>query len=187
VAQEARWVGSLTVVTRAVLLVLALYLAGVYGHFLFNGMAFDPNASAYVIIKPEDTDIFLRDFSSIAKKHGLDSAQATLTPEDGRATHVFEARGRAMRIYAQNVLLSGEECVDFPGVGSDPGQFVFNVLPAIWLPLRGRATSLFEVISQELSSKGYRIAKQPSTPCDSTRRTNQLVPPNNSLERTREG
>jgi hypothetical protein len=150
-------------------------------------MPFDPNASAYVTIDPKDTDIFLSDFSSIARKHGLDSAQATITPEDGRATHVFEARGRAMRIYSQNVLLSGEECADFPGVGSDPGQFVFNVLPAVWLPLRGRATSLFKVISQDLSSKGYRIAPQPSTPCDSARRTKQLVPSNKSLKRTREG
>lgn len=185
-ARASRWVASLIVVTKVSFVVLALYLAGVYGHFLFNGMPFDPEASAYVTIEPKDTDKFLRDLTSIVKSHGLDSAQATLTPAGGRATHVFEARGRAMRIYAQNVLLSGEECVDFPGVGADPGLFVFNVLPAVWLPMRGRATSLFKLISQDLSRKGYRVAAQPSTPCDSTRRATQVVPPNSSLERARE-
>jgi hypothetical protein len=186
VTQESRWLASLAVSAKALLAVLALYLVGVYGHFFLNGMPFDPVASAYVTINPKDTDLFLDDLGSIAKSHGLESARASATPDDGRTTYIFEARGRAMRIYAQNVLLSGNECVDFPGVGSDPGQFAINVLPGIWLPLRNRATTLFEAIRKDLSQKGYRLSVRPSTPCDPTRRLSKLVlPPNKSLERTR--
>jgi hypothetical protein len=173
VTQESRWLASVIVAAKALLAVLALYLVGVYGHFLFNGMPFDPVASAYITINPKDTDRFLDDLESIAKSRGLESARASATPDDGRTTYVFEARGRAMRIYAQNVLLSGNECVDFPGVGSDPGQFVINVLPAIWLPLRDRATTLFESIREDLSHKGYRLSARPSTPCDPAPRMTQ--------------
>jgi hypothetical protein len=169
------------------MIALVLYLVVVYGHFLFNGMPFDPAASAYVTIDPKETDSFLSELGSIANSLGLESARASATPDDGRTTYVFEARGRAMRIYAQNVLLSGHECADFPGIGSDPGQFVVNVLPAVWLPIPGRATTLFEAISKELSVKGYRVSADPSTPCDRDRRLRRTVlPPNTSLERTRE-
>jgi hypothetical protein len=170
VTQESKWLASPTVAVKALLAVPVVYLVGVYGHFLLNGMPFDPVASTYVTINPKDTDLFLNDLGSIAKSHGLESARASATPDDGRTTYVFEARGRALRIYAQNVLLSGNECVDFPRVGSDPGQFSINVLPAIWLPLRDRATTLFEIIRKDLSHKGYRLSARPSTPCDRTNR-----------------
>jgi uncharacterized membrane protein len=172
---------------RTIVGVVALYLLAVYGHFLFNGMPFDPNATTYVTINPADTDRFLTDLSAIAESRGLKPWRGSVTPDDGRTTYIFEASGRALRIWSGNVLLSGNECPDFPGVGSDPGQFAIYASPAIWLPIRSRATTLFEQLSKDLSSKAYSLSSRPSLPCDPARLNGQSsMPPNKTLERTRE-
>jgi hypothetical protein len=182
VAQASKPIHFLRTAAKAVAAIVFLYLIVVYGNFAFNGMSFDPHATAYVTFKPADTDRLLNDLTSISKLHGLDPWRGSATPDDGRTTYVFEATGRALRIWASNVVLSGEECPDFPGVGSDAGQFGIYVSPAIWLPLRDRATALSEQLSRDLASKGYHLSAQPSVPCDPTRQ----VPPNTSLERTRD-
>ncbi|MFL6575899.1 MAG: hypothetical protein ACJ8MR_04750, partial [Povalibacter sp.] len=125
-------------------------------------MPFDANTTTYVTINPSDTDRFLTDLGAISKSRGLEPWRGSATPDDGRTLYVFEARGRALRIWAENVLMSGHECVDFPGVGSDPGQFVISASPAAWLPMRDRATALFEQLRKDLSNRGYTLSSQPS-------------------------
>jgi hypothetical protein len=174
VRSVAKWIGA----------ILAMYLVGVYGHFLFNGMPYDPNASTYVTIDPKDTDRFLSDLGEISKDHGLTPWRGSATPDHGRTLYVFEATGLGLNIWSQNVTMSGHECAQFPGVGSDPGQFTLHALPAVWLPIRQRATELFERVRTDLLRKGYRLSAQATTPCDPSRLNElALVPPNPSLER----
>ncbi len=174
--QQLKVLRKLRFTTIAVAIVVAAYLTGVYGYFYAQGHAFLIRmASAYVTINHGDTDRFLDDLGSIAKSLGLNPWRGSAILDNGRTTYIFEVSGSALKIYAVNVLLSGHECVDYPGIGSDPGQFEFHVLPAVWLPLRDRATSLFKLISKDLSSQGYRVSSQPSTPCDPDRHVARLT------------
>jgi hypothetical protein len=179
---------SLRAATKLLLAAIIVYIASMFVYRLFNGMAFDPAASGYVSIDPSDREKFLKDLSAIANSHGLRTWISSAVPDDGPALYVVEGSGRALNLWAQNVLLSGQECGRSGSPQNDPGQFRIHVLPSMWLPIRSRATALFESVSRDLSAKGYRLAQGPSIECGSTPSPNGLpVPPNKSLERTREG
>jgi hypothetical protein len=170
--------------TKWVAAALVVYLIAVYGHFLFNGMPYDPSASTYVTISPKDTDRFLEDLGAIANLHGLTPSRGSATPDNGRTLYVLEAAGRGLSIWSQNVPLSGNECAELPTMGPDPGQFAIYVLPAVWLPIRQRATELFSVVSRDLSNRGYHLSGKARVPCDPSRVIDVAsVPTNPSLER----
>ena len=143
-------------------------LAGWLAVFLGLGgcsMADDPSATAYVTIDPAKTNRYLEDLAGIARAQDLTSASAIATPDDGAALYVFEARGHALRIWSQNMLLSGHECPEFPNVGNDPGQFRIVVRPAMWFRAWSRAQGLFEKVKADLVAKGYAVTSTPSAPC----------------------
>jgi hypothetical protein len=187
-AQVSKSRFSLRSSAKLLLAAFVLYVASMFVYRLFNGMAFDPSASAYVTIKPSDTKKFLEDLATIAKSRGLKTWISSAVPDNGPALYVLEGSGRALDLWVQNVLLSGQECGRSGSPQNDPGQFRIHVLPSMWLPLRSRATALFDSISRDLSNKGYHIAAEPSTSCDSgPLLSGPQVPPNTSFERTREG
>jgi hypothetical protein len=187
-AQGSQARRSLRTATKLLLAAFIFYVASMFVYRLLNGMAFDPEASTYVSIEPSDREKFLKDLSAIANSHGLRTWISSAVPDDGPALYVLEGSGGALNLWAQNVLLSGKECGRSGSPQNDPGQFRIHVLPSMWLPLRSRATALFESVSRDLSDRGYRMTADPSIECDSTPSPNGLpVPPNTSLERTREG
>jgi hypothetical protein len=128
-------------------------------------MADDPAATAYVTIDPAATEQYLKDLAEIAGVNDLDSRSSSATPDNGPTLYVFEARGRALRIWSQNMLLSGHECPGFPNAGNDPGQFRVVVTPAMWFRAWGRAHELFGKVKAGLVSKGYVVTVAPSAPC----------------------
>jgi hypothetical protein len=176
VVQGSKRHPSLAATAIVVVTIVGLYLIAAYVDLLFHGMPYDPNATTYVTIDPEDTDRFLNDLGSIAESQGLEPWRGSAARGDGRTLYVLEATGRAMNIWAQNVPLSGQECAAFPGMGPDPGQFVIHALPAVWLPLRDRVVVLFGAISSGLSSKGYQLSAKPSVPCDPARLKSRAPP-----------
>jgi hypothetical protein len=171
---------------RILLAAFVLYVASMFVYRLLNGMAFDPAASAYVTIKPTDREKFFEDLVAIANSRGLETWVSSAVPNDGPALYVLEGSGRALKLWAQNVLLSGRECGGSGSAQNDPGQFKIHVLPSMWLPLRSRATALFQSISRDLSNKGYHVAAEPSNACESGPPPGSpQVPPNTSSEPTR--
>ena len=132
-------------------------------------MADDPAATAYVTIDPAQTDRYMKDLADIARAQELDSWSSSATRDDGPALFVFEAKGRALRIWSQNMLLSGHECPQFPNVGNDPGQFRIVVTPALWFRSWDRAHEVFGTVRASLVAKGYVVASAPSAPCDPDR------------------
>lgn len=166
VGQVSKPRSSLRRAAMSLLAVFFLYVASMFVYRLFNGMPFDPMATAYVSIEPADSDRFLDDLAAIANSHGLKAWKSSAAPNDGPTFYVLEASGRALNIWAQNVPLSGEECGRSGSPTSNTGQFVVHVLPSMWLPLRGRATALFKSVSGDLSTKGYHIAAEPSVSCN---------------------
>jgi hypothetical protein len=179
---------SLRSSAKLLLAAFVLYVASMFMYRLFNGMAFDPAASAYVKINPSERARFLEDLAAIANSRGLKTWVTSAVPDDGPALYVLEGSGRALNLWAQNVLLSGQECGRSGSPQNDPGQFRIHVLPSMWLPLRSRATALYDSISRELSNKGYHVAAEPSNSCDlGPPPSGPQVPPNTSFERTREG
>jgi hypothetical protein len=129
-------------------------------------MAYDPQATRYVIFKPEVTERLLSDLSEVARAHRLSPWNDSLITGSGRTTHVLEAKGRALRIWATNVPLSGEEgCAAFPGMGSDPGQLMVTVHPALWWRDWDRALDLSKNVFSDLERRGYRVLPEPAQPC----------------------
>jgi hypothetical protein len=178
---------SLRAAARFLMAAFVLYVASMFVYRLLNGMAFDPAASTYVTFEPSDREKFLKDLRTIANSRGLRTWISSAVPDDGPALYVLEGSGRALNLWAQNVTLSGEECGRSGSPHNDPGQFVINVLPSMWLPLRSRATALFESVSRDLLKRGYHMTAEPTVTCESGLSPNGLpVPPNISLERTRE-
>jgi hypothetical protein len=146
---------------------LAFHTAWMIAILFLSGcsMADDPAATAYVTIDPAATDLYLKDLAEIARMHDLDPTSWSATPDNGPTRFVFEARGRALRIWSQNMLLSGHECPEVPNVSNDPGQFRVVVTPAMWLRAWGRAHELFGKVKAGLVSKGYVVTVSPSAPC----------------------
>lgn len=187
-AQASEVRRSVLAATKLILAATIVYVASMLVYRLFNGMAFDPAASTYVSIEPSDSEKFLKDLSAIASSHGLKTWISRAVPDNGPAVHVLEGSGRALNLWTQNVLLSGNECGRSGSPQNDPGQFRIHVLPSMWLPLRSRATALFESISRDLSARGYRMSAAPSIECGPTPMPNGVpVPSNTALERTSDG
>jgi hypothetical protein len=156
----------LRLATKVTLGVVALYLIAVYGYFLANGMQFDPHATTYVTIKPEDTDRFLKDLSAIARARNLTPSIGSATRDNGPTLHVFDGHGRALHIWAQNTLLGAHQCSDSSEPQNDPGQFLLRTYPATWLPVWGRAHALFQAAKSDLEEKGYVLTSTQTAPCD---------------------
>jgi len=166
VVQSSKILRHLRLATKATLAVVALYLAVVYGYLLFNGMPFDPKATTYVTINPADTDRFLQDLSAIASAHNMRPSTGSAAPDNGPALHVFDGRGRALHIWAQNTLLGAHQCSQAAEPQNDPGQFLVRVYPATWFPVWPRAHALFQAVESELEANGYSLTSTQSAPCD---------------------
>jgi hypothetical protein len=128
-------------------------------------VADNPAATAYITIDPAQTARYMKDLADIARAQDLGSWSSSETRDDGPALFVFEAKGRALRIWSQNVLLSGHECPKFPNAGNDPGQFKIVVTPSMWFRTWDRAHELFGKVRDSLVAKGYPVTSVPSTPC----------------------
>jgi hypothetical protein len=165
---------SLRAAAKFLLAALVLYVASMFMYRLFNGMAFDPAATTYVTIEPSEREKFLDDLAIIANSHGLRTWISNAVPDDGPALYVLEGSGHALELWAQNILLSGRECGRSGSPHNDPRQFEIHVLPSMWLPLRSRATALFESVSRDLSNKGYPMTAEATISCDSGLSSNGL-------------
>ncbi len=119
----------------------------------------------YAVLTSLNVSHFTQDLASLAKKHGLNPSLGRATDDRGRTLYVVEAKGRWMRLWSQNMPLSGQEdpaaCGKETEAHPDPGQYIITVKPTF--PFLNRAASL-EVanqLRQELSQLGYEVRDHP--------------------------
>jgi hypothetical protein len=122
---------------------------------------------AYVVMDPNEVDVFLTDLSKYAIIHGLTPNYGRATSDDGRTNHVIEAPGRGLVLYMSNLPTSAEEgCYGLRESGPNPGQFVLASLPAWWMPFSSdRAIALTRDVTHDLLKAGYHVLKEPASPC----------------------
>lgn len=117
----------------------------------------------YVIVKPNETQQFLSSVTLIAKDLGLNANVGHAAKDNGEQLHVLEATNRRVRLWLQNVLLTGNEdpsaCGEHNGTHSDPAQFVIYTRPT-WLALDSKvATVVAADVRARLKSLGYAVSK----------------------------
>ena len=124
------------------------------------------NPTIYAVMTPAQSGTFLEDLASLSKAHGLAPNAGSATSDRGITLRVLEARGNFLRLWAQNMPLSGTECPDSSGEATvDPGQFIITISPVMSLPVRERAQTLSLALASELRAKGYRVLTHPAKPC----------------------
>lgn len=128
------------------------------------GAQSDPRATTYVVLDSAHVDTFLSDLAALSKTHGLTPNVGSATPDRGPTLHVFEARGRFLRLWAQNTLLSPGTC-GAQEAQNDPNQFILSVTPELSLPLRDSAKETSTQIAAKLRSRGYFVRSSPAVPC----------------------
>ncbi len=97
----------------------------------------------------------------MAKQHGLTPRLGHATDDKGHTLNVVEAKGRWIRLWAQNVPLSGSEnpavCGSSGEAHADPGQYYVTVAPILPLMPNSDARELASQLSHELSALGYEM------------------------------
>lgn len=87
----------------------------------------------YVLVTPQTASTFVDNLASVARRHGLTPSVGRATDDKRHTLHVLEAKGRRMRLWSQNMPLSGHEDVAMCGrhgeAYPDPGQFIVVVKP----------------------------------------------------------
>ena len=131
---------------------------------LLAGCTGAPNTvEFYVVMKPEETSSFIGAFRSMASNAGFDTAEARIVSDTGNVLHVIEGRGHSVRLWAQNMPLSGEEdpakCGAFSEPHSDPAQFVVSTTPRLF-GTTSAAQKWGDRILAELEASGFDVRRE---------------------------
>ena len=126
----------------------------------------DARTTVYVLVTPAERS-FTSDLASLLRAHGLTPSVGRATDDRGHILNVLEAKGRRMRVWSQNMPLSGQEetatCGKHTEAYPDPGQYIVRVRPAWWSPGEASAIELAGQLRQELSKSGYEVRDRPVT------------------------
>jgi hypothetical protein len=119
----------------------------------------------YVAIKPDETARFIGAVTALAKENGLETASNQVVADTGYASTALEGRGHGLKLWVQNVPMSGGEDPKLCGVHSepypDPAQFVVSTEPRFF-GSRAAATTLGERIFSQLQKSGFDVRREPA-------------------------
>lgn len=122
-------------------------------------------AEFYVVISPGQTASYFNDLETLSAAAGLSHAKGRASDDQGHITHVFAAHGRFIRIWSQNLPLSGREDLSRCGAHSepypDPGQFFVAVSSRFPFASGRSVGDVQRRIREGLIAKGYEIFEEP--------------------------
>jgi hypothetical protein len=104
--------------------------------------------------------------TSIAKDDGLETAVAKMTPDTGYVLSVVEGRGHGLKLWMQNIPLSGREDPKLCGVHHeayvDPAQFTIWTQPRFFdtKSARAEAVELGEKVFSQLHNLGFDVRRE---------------------------
>lgn len=153
--------------SKAVSTVIVLLIAtslGVAGGCARTG----ERAAQYVATRSEQAQKFLGDVGVLSKDSGLSPQLRSAIHSPGNVQYVLEAKGRGLRLWLQNMPLSGQEdpilCGPSGGPRPDPAQFIFYVEPRYPWISQERAEAMQAHIVESLRRLGYDVKAKP-LPC----------------------
>lgn len=119
----------------------------------------------YVIVEPQMSARFVSDLSEIARRHGLTASVGQATDDRGNTMRVVEAKGNLLRLWSQNMPLSGEEnptvCGPHQEPHPDPSQFIVSLRGSVPFMLTNRAEQLQLNLIADLKSAHYDVRMVP--------------------------
>ncbi len=119
----------------------------------------------FVVIKPSEATKFVREVTTIANKAGLETAEAQAVADTGTVLKVVEGRGHGVKLWVQNVLLSGREDPKLCGVPvrvepyPDPAQFAVSTEPRFF-GSKMAAKELGERMLSQLQNSGFEVRRE---------------------------
>lgn len=119
------------------------------------------NMDMYAVASSQNAVHFISDLASLAQKHGLKPSVGAATDDKGHTLHVLEAKGRWMRLWSQNMPLSGQECGKSEESHSDPGQYIVSIKPSLPILDNRSSTEVAGQLRQELRQLGYEVLDKP--------------------------
>jgi hypothetical protein len=132
----------------------------------------DEKASFYAVVSPSKSSAqFSQDVAKLANQNGLTPSLGRATDDKRHTLYVVEATGRWMRLWAQNVPLSGNEnpaiCGAYVEAHPDPGQFYVTVGPILPLLPLAPSRDLASQLRHEISALGYHVSAEALPLCSS--------------------
>ena len=117
----------------------------------------------YVVLKPDEATKFIGAVAAIAKEDGLETATGQTAFDTGEVLRVVEGRGRNLKLWVQNIPLSGHEDPKVCGVYLEPhvdtAQFVVSTEPR-WFGSKTAATQFGERILSQLQESGFDVRRK---------------------------
>ncbi len=115
----------------------------------------------YVVLSSSNVSRFTQDLASLATKYGLTPKLGQATDDQGHTLHVVEAKDRWMRLWSQNLPLSGHEnpdlCGKYTEAHPDAGQYIVTVTSRFPFVSETRIRTLTAQLKNELSEIGYDV------------------------------
>jgi hypothetical protein len=120
----------------------------------------------YVVIEPTETGRFLDAVVSMTNDMGLSSTVSYVARGGGNSLNVIVATSWSVRLFGQNLPLSGNEdpslCGTHGGPHNDPAQFVIRVNQK-WASLNSEAAvTVINDLSAGLEMRGYAVSDEPA-------------------------
>jgi hypothetical protein len=108
---------------------------------------------------------FNQDLALITKRHGLTPHLGQATDDQGHTLYVLEANGHWMRVWSQNVDLTGHEnaatCGIYFEAHPDPGQYTVYLQTTFSFGDSREVSDVGSQIGHELAEAGYVISSKP--------------------------
>jgi hypothetical protein len=135
----------------------------------------DEKASFYVIVPLTKAHVRLDQvLASLAKKHGLTPDLGQVMEGGGQTLYILQAKGRWMKLWAQNVTIGGDEnpevCGHYTEPHPDPGQYYVTAGPILPLMPSGGSRELASQLRNELTEQGYEVTQREVPLCSSLSR-----------------
>jgi hypothetical protein len=118
----------------------------------------------YVVIRPDETAKFIRAVTAIANENDLKTATNQVVADTGYASTALEGRSHGLKLWVQNVPLSGTEdpklCGEHVEPYPDPAQFTVTTEPRLF-GSKAEAIKLGERILSQIQKAGYDVRREP--------------------------
>jgi hypothetical protein len=120
----------------------------------------------YVVVNPDDTAKFFGEIATIAKENGLETATGQIGADSAVVLRMMEGRGRGVKLWVQNSMLTGREDPSVCGVPvrdepyADPAQFQVSTEPRFF-GLKADATKLGEQMFSGIQKLGFDVRPKP--------------------------
>jgi hypothetical protein len=119
----------------------------------------------YVVLPAEKAAPFITYLASLVRKYRMNPNPGQATDDKGYSVYVLDATSQSVRLWSENVPLSGHEdpklCGVYTEAHSDPGQYFIAVSPSTQMADPRDSRELLARIVKDLKIDGYDVRLKP--------------------------